>query len=167
LAAQSGHSQSGEVTNNNKQSKDVHRHELRRADGVTFGGTEAANMALQNAITITATVLRSADLSKRQFADVDRARRRQHRNFEMICLHNVCDVARAMRDNVDTGPASQAVIEQSGATSCANLLAKLLRGVIAVARITNLLVQLVENGLRQERLLSEIRQDLDSGIIER
>jgi hypothetical protein len=116
LAAQSGHSQSGEVTNNNKQSKDVHRHELRRADGVTFGGTEAANMALQNAITITATVLRSADLSKRQFADVNHARLCQHRDFEMICLYDVRDVARAVRDNVDAAPAPQAVIEQSCAT---------------------------------------------------
>jgi hypothetical protein len=53
--------------------------------------------------------------SKRQFADVDRARRCQDRNFEMICLHNVCDIARAVRDNVDAGPASQAIIEQARA----------------------------------------------------
>jgi hypothetical protein len=59
---------------------------------------------------------RSAVLSKRQFADVDRARRCQDRNFEMICLYDVRNVARAVRDNVDTGLASQAVIEQSRAT---------------------------------------------------
>jgi hypothetical protein len=51
----------------------------------------------------------------------------------MICLYDVCNVVRAVRDNVDTGPASQAVIEQSRATSRANLLAKPLRGVIADA----------------------------------
>jgi hypothetical protein len=53
----------------------------------------------------------------------------------MICLYDVHNVARAVRDNVDAGPASQAVIEQSRVTFRANLLAKLLRGVIAVARI--------------------------------
>ena len=37
--------------------------------------------------------------------------------------------------NVDTGPASQAVLEQSRVTSRANLLAKLRRGGIAVACI--------------------------------
>jgi hypothetical protein len=34
----------------------------------------------------------------------------------MICLYDVRNVARAVRDNVDTGLASQAVIEQSRAT---------------------------------------------------
>ena len=45
----------------------------------------------------------------------------------MICLYDVRNVARAMRGNVATGPASQAVLEQSRVTSRANLLAKLLR----------------------------------------
>jgi hypothetical protein len=59
---------------------------------------------------------RSAVLSQRQFADVDHARRCQDREFEMICLYDVRNVAREVRDNVDAGPASQAVIEQSRAT---------------------------------------------------
>jgi hypothetical protein len=74
-------------------------------------------------------------LSQRQFADVDHARRCQHRKFKMICLHSVCDVARPMRNNVAPGPASQAVIWQPCATRRANLLTKLLRGVIAIAHI--------------------------------
>jgi hypothetical protein len=55
-------------------------------------------------------------LSKRQFADVDHARRCQYGDFEMIRLDNVCDVARAERDNVNAVSSSQAVIEQSRAT---------------------------------------------------
>lgn len=49
----------------------------------------------------------------------------------MIRLYDVRNVARAMRGNVDAGPASQAVIEQFRATSRANLLAKVLRGAMA------------------------------------
>ena len=61
--------------------------------------------------------LRGSSLaSQRQFADVDPARRCKDRNFEMFCLYDVCDVARAVRDNADTGPASQAAIEQARAT---------------------------------------------------
>jgi hypothetical protein len=59
---------------------------------------------------------RSAVLSQRQFADVDHARRCQHRNFEMICLHNVRDVSRPMRNGIAPSPMPQAVIEQSRAT---------------------------------------------------
>jgi hypothetical protein len=59
---------------------------------------------------------RSAVLLKRQFADVDHARRCHDRNFEMICLYDVVNVARAVRDNVDSGPVPQAVIEQSSTT---------------------------------------------------
>src|SRR5258708_24485173 len=59
---------------------------------------------------------RSAVLSKRQFADVDRARSCHDCNLEMICLYDVCDVARAVRYNVDTVSASQAVVEQARAT---------------------------------------------------
>jgi hypothetical protein len=95
---------------NNKQGKDVHRHEPRRADGVTFGGTEAANVALQNASTI---IVRCCGQQIYQSDNLRTSIVRDVAVFEMICLHNVCDVARAMRDNVDTGPASQAVIEQS------------------------------------------------------
>jgi hypothetical protein len=57
-----------------------------------------------------------AILSKRQFADVDHARSCPDRNFEMICLYDVRNVARAVRDNVDTGPESQNVVEQAHAT---------------------------------------------------
>lgn len=56
---------------------------------------------------------RSAVFSKRQSVDVDRARPCQDRNFEMICLYDVRNIARALRDHVDTRPASQAVVEQS------------------------------------------------------
>jgi hypothetical protein len=34
----------------------------------------------------------------------------------MICLYDVRNVARAVRDNVDTGPESQNVVEQAHAT---------------------------------------------------
>lgn len=40
-------------------------------------------------------------------------------------------------------------------------------GYDQILQITALLVQLVENGLRHEQLLLEIRQDLDSGMLER
>ena len=51
--------------------------------------------------------LRDSSLaSQRQFADVDHARRCLDRNFEMICLYDVRNVARAVRDNVDAGSAS-------------------------------------------------------------
>jgi hypothetical protein len=49
----------------------------------------------------------------------------------MICLYDVRNVVRARYDNADTGLASQ---EQSRVISRANLLAKVLRDVIAVAR---------------------------------
>jgi hypothetical protein len=58
---------------------------------------------------------RQTYFSLQQIMDFDRARRCQHRNFEMISLYDVGNVARAVRDNVDTGPAPQAVIEQSRA----------------------------------------------------
>jgi len=75
-------------------------------------------------------VRRSAVLQG-ESAGVGRARRCQDGNFEMICLYDVRNVARAMRGNFDSGPASQAVIERFRVTSRANLLAKLLRGVMA------------------------------------
>jgi hypothetical protein len=56
--------------------------------------------------------LRGSSLaSQRQFADVDHARRCQDRNFEMICLYNICDVARPIRNDVAAGPAPQTVVE--------------------------------------------------------
>jgi hypothetical protein len=38
------------------------------------------------------------------------------RNLEIIGLYDVCNVARAVRDNIDAGSASQAVVEQTRAT---------------------------------------------------
>src|SRR5258708_37899480 len=58
----------------------------------------------------------SAIISKRQFADVDGARSCPDCNLELIWLYDVCDGARAVRYNVDTVPASQAVVEQARAT---------------------------------------------------
>jgi hypothetical protein len=89
-----------------------YRRQFGRVTAVTFGGTVAANATLQNCDGAG----RSAVLSKRQFADLDDARRCHDRNFEMIRLYDVGNVARAVRDSVDTGPAPQAIIEQSRAT---------------------------------------------------
>jgi hypothetical protein len=47
----------------------------------------------------------------RQFADVDRARCCQDCNFIVICLRDIGDVARPVRDNVDTSLTSEAVID--------------------------------------------------------
>jgi hypothetical protein len=73
----------------------------------------------------------------------------------MICLHNVCDVARPMRNEIAPSPASQAVIEQSRATSRANLLAK-LRSVIAVACVNVRAPGLLASEGRDSRL-TELR----------
>jgi hypothetical protein len=54
-----------------------------------------------------------AGISPRQFTDLDHARGCGDRNLEMIRLHNVCDVARPMGDDVVAGSTPQAVIQQS------------------------------------------------------
>lgn len=45
----------------------------------------------------------------RQLADIDRARSCQDCNFKMICLYDICDVARAVRDDIDASLTTQAV----------------------------------------------------------
>jgi hypothetical protein len=87
--------------------------ELDRHEGcrTTAFGSEA-DIGQKSAVAVPA----ASSLTKRQFADVDHARGCHDRNFEMICLHDVRNVAWAVRDNVDAGPASQAVVEQARAT---------------------------------------------------
>lgn len=52
----------------------------------------------------------------RQFADFDHARCCQDCNFIVICLYDVCDAARPVSYNVDTGLTPQAVVDQPRST---------------------------------------------------